>query len=75
MNDIEANSKKYLDEAGDLFIKDVERNQNEGTLIHTKYSRKCIECQLLSWKNIPGKWFGRFELLTAVNDSDPCELY
>jgi len=64
MNDIESNSEKYLDEAEDLFIKDVERNQNEGTVIHTKYSRKCIKCQVPSWKKIPG--FGIFLLLAHV---------
>ena len=60
MND--NNSEKYLDEAEDLFIKDVERNQNEGTVIHTKYSRRCIKCQVPSWKKIPG-----IKDLTALN--------
>jgi len=44
-----------VDVASDLLIRDVEKNQNEGTVVHTGYGEKEGRCGGRTWKTVPGR--------------------
>ena len=39
---------------GDLLIRDIESNQNEGTVVNTRYGQAGGKYECVSWKNVPG---------------------
>ena len=47
-------TEKYLEDAGNLLIRDIERNQNEGTVIQSSYSSVKHRFWPHRWKEIPG---------------------
>ena len=48
-------NEMQLESASDLLILDIEKNQNEGTVVHTRYGEEEGRCVGGSWKTIPGE--------------------
>ena len=48
-------NEMQLESASDLLILDIEKNQNDGTVVHTKYGDSEGRCGGRSWKTIPGE--------------------
>ena len=48
-------NERQLGCASDLLILDIEKNQNEGTVVHTRYGEEEGRGGGCSWKTIPGE--------------------
>ena len=48
-------NEMQLESASDLLILDIEKNQNEGTVVHKIYGEGEGRCGGGSWKTIPGE--------------------
>ena len=48
-------NEMQLERASDLLILDIEKNQNDGTVVHTRYGDVEGRCGGRSWKTIPGE--------------------
>ena len=48
-------NEMQLESPSALLILDIEKNQNEGTVVHTRYGEEEGRCGGGSWKTIPGE--------------------